>query len=407
MTTSVSSRPEPTEPRTRRPTDPPGAGDQVAGEPPAARVRRWRPFILAVGLLLIVTVVVNLLKPQHSDRPLAIDNPGRNGAQALARLLRDEGVSVETVRSTDAAVRSAGPNTTVVLLNAGDLDNHEREELSDAGADIVVLGALHQDLTGLSEPAGLTASEQSALTDVLLTAQCADADATAAVSVLSPHGSVRPGSSGAIGCFPVDEGGYAYATAATGGGGALRVIADAGMATNSRLTDAGHASLAVRALGHHDHVVWFDASQQQPRAVWDTDSVPRWMPVLILQGAIIVCALAAVRGRRFGPIVVENLPVVVRATETTRGRGRLYRRAGARDRAARALRTATALRLAPRLGLPSQARPADVADAAAQATGYPPRLVHELLCGPVPSTDRVLADLAVQLDRLESEVLSR
>ena len=162
MTTSVSSRPEPTEPRTRRPTDPPGAGDQVAGEPPAARVRRWRPFILAVGLLLIVTVVVNLLKPQHSDRPLAIDNPGRNGAQALARLLRDEGVSVETVRSTDAAVRSAGPNTTVVLLNAGDLDNHEREELSGAGADIVVLGALHQDLTGLSEPAGLTASEQSA-----------------------------------------------------------------------------------------------------------------------------------------------------------------------------------------------------------------------------------------------------
>ena len=385
MTTSVSSRPEPTEPRTRRPTDPPGAGDQVAGEPPAARVRRWRPFILAVGLLLIVTVVVNLLKPQHSDRPLAIDNPGRNGAQALARLLRDEGVSVETVRSTDAAVRSAGPNTTVVLLNAGDLDNHEREELSGAGADIVVLGALHQDLTGLSEPAGLTASEQSAPTDVLLTAQCADADATAAVSVLSPHGSVRPGSSGAIGCFPVDE----------------------GMATNSRLTDAGHASLAVRALGHHDHVVWFDASQQQPRAVWDTDSVPRWMPVLILQGAIIVCALAAVRGRRFGPIVVENLPVVVRATETTRGRGRLYRRAGARDRAARALRTATALRLAPRLGLPSQARPADVADAAAQATGYPPRLVHELLCGPVPSSDRVLADLAVQLDRLESEVLAR
>ncbi|MFC2660333.1 MAG: DUF4350 domain-containing protein, partial [Actinomyces sp.] len=59
------------------------------------------------------------------------------------------------------------------------------------------------------------------------------------------------------------------------------------------------------------------------------------------------------------------------------------------------------------LGLPSQARPADVADAAAQATGYPPRLVHELLCGPVPSSDRVLADLAVQLDRLESEVLAR
>ena len=30
--------------------------------------------------------------------------------------------------------------------------------------------------------------------------------------------------------------------------------------------------------------------------------------------------------------LVEDLPVVVRATETTRGRGRLYRRAGDRDR---------------------------------------------------------------------------
>ena len=37
------------------------------------------------------------------------------------------------------------------------------------------------------------------------------------------------------------------------------------------------------------------------------------------------------RGRRLGPLVVEPLPVVVKAVESTQGRGRLYRRV--RDRA--------------------------------------------------------------------------
>ena len=87
----------------------------------------------------------------------------------------------------------------------------------------------------------------------------------------------------------------------------------------------------MRALGHNRHMVWFDASQQEASTVWDDASLPRWMPVLMAHGAVIVLALAVVRGRRFGRLVIEDLPVVVRATETTRGRGRLYRRAGARD----------------------------------------------------------------------------
>ena len=154
-------------------------------------------------------------------------------------------------------------------------------------------------------------------------------------------------------------------------------------------------------------MVWFDASQQQIPTVWDTVSTPPWMPVLLAQGVVIVCALAVVRGRRFGRIVAEDLPVVVHAAETTRGRGRLYRRAGARDRAAETLRSATALRLSRRLGLPRAAERDAVAHAAARATGWPPGLVGDLLCGPVPSNDRALAGLAVQLDRLESEVLPR
>lgn len=365
-----------------------------------------------MGLLLIVTVVGTLTESQHSKTPFAIDNPKHDGTQALARLLRQEGVSVETVRSQEAAVRAAEPGTTVALLDAGLLTEDERSELARTGADVVVVGALYQDLSGLTDPVELTSSGQSAPADTVLTSQCPDADAAAAESMAGSRGSVQLGEgTDATGCFPIAQGedrtGYAYAIDATGGGGALRVIADADVITNSRLAEAGHAALAIRALGHHEHVVWFDASQQQIPTVWDTVSTPPWMPVLLAQGVVIVCALAVVRGRRFGRIVAEDLPVVVHAAETTRGRGRLYRRAGARDRAAETLRSATALRLSRRLGLPRAAERDAVAHAAARATGWPPRLVGDLLCGPVPSNDRALAGLAVQLDRLESEVLPR
>ena len=74
---------------------------------------------------------------------------------------------------------------------------------------------------------------------------------------------------------------------------------------------------------------------------------------------------------------------------------------------AEALRAATALRLVRKLGLPPGTERAAVARTTAQATGWPQRTVDKILRGPIPSNDRALADLAVQLDRLESEVLSR
>ena len=75
------------------------------------------------------------------------------------------------------------------------------------------------------------------------------------------------------------------------------------------------------------------------------------MTWIVWQLCLAVVLLALWKGRRIGPLVAEELPVVVRASETVEGRGRLYRSRRARDRAADALRTATLQRLLPRLGL--------------------------------------------------------
>ena len=58
------------------------------------------------------------------------------------------------------------------------------------------------------------------------------------------------------------------------------------------------------------------------------------MTWIVWQLWLVVVLVALWKGRRLGPLVAEQLPVVVRASETVEGRGRLYRSRRARDRAA-------------------------------------------------------------------------
>jgi hypothetical protein len=111
--------------------------------------------------------------------------------------------------------------------------------------------------------------------------------------------------------------------------------------------------------------------------------------------------------------VAEPLPVVVRAVETTEARGRLYRRASDRGRAASGLRAGSRSRLATRLGVsrrfsgtPGQVDPfvEALVDAVARSTGRDRAEVHTLLDGPPPETDQALVLLAEQLAQLEENV---
>ena len=91
---------------------------------------------------------------------------------------------------------------------------------------------------------------------------------------------------------------------------------------------------------------------------------------LVIAELAVALALAALwRMRRFGPLVFEPLPVVVRACETVEGHGRLYRSRRARDRAAAALRAAAVARITSRPGLPQPASPEVICQELAGRTG--------------------------------------
>ena len=125
---------------------------------------------------------------------------------------------------------------------------------------------------------------------------------------------------------------------------------------------------------------------------------------LVLLSLFALLATMLWRGRRFGPLVTEPLPAVVKAIETTQSRGRLYRRARDTDRAAAVLRTAAVRRLALYLGLPAEVPPGPAVEAVARATGRPLVDVHALLAGPPPADEDELIALANDLTTLEKEV---
>ena len=359
-----------------------------------------------MALMLIPVLVTVWTRTITSTTPLAIDNPKDWGTMALAELLRDEGISVSKAGNLSQAVDAGRHGATIAVVNADRLSNQDRRALAESGGDVVVVGA-ESGSDALAGLTGMTAKGTAAPASSTRSPQCDDADAQAARSLAGTRASVSlQGDGDAVGCFPVGEDRYAYATDSLPSGATLRVLPDPAPVTNAHLAQEGHAALGVRALGHHSRVLWLDAEHMEAPSVWNSSSTPPWLPVLIFQLLVVAGVLAIVQGRRFGGIVSEDLPVVVRSIETTVARGRLYRQGSDRPRAAQALRSGAALRLGATLGLPPGTSRRDVIAAVSLASGIAPATVDSLLYGPPPTSDNALATLAVQLDQLESEVHS-
>jgi hypothetical protein len=375
----------------------------------ASRWRRLRWVLIVVGVALVAGIAALLPGPRTSATPLGPDNPGKDGAMAVAEVLRDQGVRVDYVRSTGDALAAADADSTLLVTTDLVLSTAQVGALVDSPADLVLVdspvlaAAATEGTLGFGYPAGEVASARH-------TAQCPDPDAQAA-------GAIRTGGVGVNGvtgrrsttlCFPLGDGSHGYGSTEVDGR-RIDLIGDSLLVSNDRVTDEGNAALALRTLGRHAHLVWYvptsgDTSAAAAPGGGVTDLLPPQAVQLGLLGLLVLLALAYWRGRRLGPVVSERLPVVVRAAETTRGRARLYRRGRAYGHAAAALRAGAADRCARRLGLPTSSSPQHLVDALARATGRDPTAIGELLYGPPPTDDPGLRSLTRHLDELESEV---
>ncbi|MBT0994638.1 DUF4350 domain-containing protein [Cellulomonas sp. DKR-3] len=370
-----------------------------------SRWRRLRVPLAIVAALVVIGLLAALPEPRRSALPLAPDNPQPGGARAVAQILGRHGVDVHLVRRFDDVLAADAPGVTVLVVGDRDLGDAQLDALPGLRSDLVLLEAPW----AAEAVAGIT-SAWSGSTAGPRTAQCSDEDALAAGEIVSSGSLAAPPD--ATVCFPAveglpDEGTYVVTEA---DGRRVAALAGSDLLTNEHLATAGNAALALRVLGRTPELVWYIPSLDDPYGGPGSDeaaltsTMPPWVGPLAWQLLLVVVVAGVWRGRRLGPLVTEHLPVVVRAGEATRGRGRLYRRARAHGHAGAALRAAAATRCAARLGLPRAAAAPEVVTAIAHATGRREDAVEALLYGPPPADDRGLALLARDLDDLESEV---
>ncbi|WP_418957378.1 DUF4350 domain-containing protein [Streptomyces tritici] len=383
---------------------------------------RARGLLAGLAILLIGGILLAAMRSGDHHGRLDPRSADKLGSRAVAELLKAQGVTVTPVDTLAAAGAAADADTTLLVTNPDLLTPYQQDTLHSAvaasGGRTVLLAPGPASLGTLAP--GVT----SASTAPVKNRQpgCAFPPAERAGSVLlggESYTSTLPAARTDT-CYAA-EGHPTLLRVEGADGGDTVVLGAPDLLYNDRLDEQGNASLALQLLGSRTHLVWYLPSLSDPSLnegpsddTTEETGVAEGFLSLVPSGWLwgtlqlfVAALLAAVwRARRLGPLVTERLPVAIRASETTEGRARLYRRADARDRAATVLRTATRTRLAPLLGVAPRAAHAPDALLPAVSARLPEgdRDVRDLLFGPAPADDAALIRLADQLDALEREV---
>lgn len=372
----------------------------TAAPPPAGRRRKILSWLFIAALVVGVTFVAMRVAVQMPSVHSALDPGGRGpwGTMAIAEILRAQGVEVTATDSRARAASLLGPDATLVLAEPPALSDSALQELVAASDEVVFVSASARTLRLFDLGDDAFAHADAA------TASC-DWAPFSRVGTIAPDRLFTP-AAGVTGCF-TDAEGHAAVLVAERDGPRISLVEATALFSNDHLAEGGNAALALALIGQHERVVWYVPTPGDTDfTVTGPDTLgsltPEWVTPAIVLVLLTVLAAAVWRGRRFGPLVEETLPVTVRASETMHGRAKLTARAADSAHAAEALRSGSLTRLAKRLGLGERVAASAVANAAADRLHAPRAALQHLLCGELPHSDSDLIDFARQLDDLEN-----
>ncbi|MFJ4222101.1 DUF4350 domain-containing protein [Curtobacterium luteum] len=371
--------------------------------PGPARRRRWGAWAVVAVVALLLAALTAAVGGQRGPGPRELDpdSATASGAKALVRVLERRGTDVEVVRSADRV----GAGTVLVDDTAGALSAAVARRIARTADHVVLVGVSGAALQAF----GLEAEPVATVDDdtTVSTASCAIPEVAAAGSVTAGGTAYRVTGAGTDRCVPTGSGadrGWGIVRAGTAAGD-VTLLGTTSALRNDTITSAGDASLALGLLGGSDRLTWYvPVPGGADTAPTLGDLAPPWVPSLVGLLALVAVAAGVWRGRRLGPLVVEPMPVVVRAAETTEGRARLYARTRDRAHALDTLRVAALRRIAAQLGLPRSAHVDEVVRRAARATGRPDAEVGRVLVGSAADSDAALTSGAAALDELERAV---
>lgn len=371
------------------------------GQAPRGR-RAWGWVALVAAVIVIGSLLTLVTVPEwRAKDALDPEGPGPAGAMALAEILEDQGVEITVAHARDDAAEALAPGATLVIGASTYLSDDALRDIATAADRTVLLHAGARDAELFFD-----AVDPVAPTGGPLAPGCA-------LPAAERAGAVEPGrlfarGDAEIACYGSADGGFGL-LAGDVDGTELVLLDGSGLFANDALTADGNAALGLNLLGGDESLVWYlpSAADIDPGAAPETlgSLTPRWLtPAIVLLLAAVVAA-GVWRGRRFGPLVAEDLPVTVRGSETLEGRARLYQRAQDPQHAAELLRRGALRRMARRLALPARATPEEVAGAASLRLGRHPSRILETLYER-PATDADLVAFGERLRELESAVES-
>jgi hypothetical protein len=394
-----------------------GASDAAGGTGPGgttASSRRRGRILLVLGAIAIVVILAGLViagLSRSAAQTLGATSTTPSGAKALVEVLRRQGVAVDVTSTLEQTKRAAASSGTVTVFVSDDqevLDEAQWRQLGALGRHTVVAAP---GSTALKALAPGVRQDASGLSGTL--APSCDVAALARVRAVTGSGSgytvhETPAGTTTTVCLPArGAAGAVYGLVEVERGGHATSILGASEALeNGAISDHDNAAMALTLLGDSPTLVWYlPTIADLPKGQGTLGTLtPGWVTPSILLLVVATVAAAVWRGRRLGPLVVENLPVVVRATETVEGRARLYERGRSRGHALDQLRIGAIGRLASATGLGSRASVDDVVLRVAALLGVDPRRVHGTLVGGDPVDDRQLMAMSDDLANLELAV---
>ncbi len=373
--------------------------------------RRHPVLVTIMVIAVLAAVLAAVARGHYRDGPLEPDAPTAQGSKAAVQVLEGLGVTVDVDRHTADAVDALDGGSTVLVTDPGRLGDRQLTALAEAqertggtlvlvqpdgmalsslGSEITPVGSLRTKARVDAGPGCADLSHRARVLEIP-----AEADTIRSAALL-----YRP-ADGTQGCVSTEKGSLVVED------DGLVVLGSADLLTNAGVGHADNSALALNLLGAQDDLSWYVPSANDPMAATSQTPLgflPDWAgPVVLWLLLVTVVALVAL-GRRFGPVVIEPLPVTVRPQELVLGRARLLQRSGSRDAAAASLRTATSIRLADRLGLHHESSLDGLIAALAPHSRRTPEQLRTLL-GPTPVTsDPDLVRLAHDLDHLEKEI---
>jgi Domain of unknown function (DUF4350) len=354
--------------------------------------------VLAVGAFWLL---VGSARP--APVPYSPASTAPNGAKALALLLAQLGDNV----NTSGRLPPPGNGTALVLYDQ--LNDATRAQVTgwvQRGGTLVVADPT-SPLEGAVVAQGLP--DRPLTADGPLAPTC-QAPWVRGVSEVDPEGDpFLEVPSRAYSCFPVlGHGQDSFAVAENEGAGVVVALGGADLWSNRYLADTDNALLAADLLAPAKGytVDWL----LTPRVGSGNASIWSLVPgrVKALFAALAVASLAACfwRARRLGRPVVEVPIVPLPGSELVVATGHLLEKNGRFEESAALVRAEVLGQLGSRLGQAPGTEPATVAQVAAYYGGLPADEVVAALCGPPPSNEAELLELARSLQLIREEVLS-